>query len=157
MSFGFSVSDIVGCARLAYRLYDEFRNAPEACQTFAQELLLFHQVLMKIKSTIESEAGHLDHSDQAALSACLDSCKELLYVQIMGANMVPTKSDDMSLYMHESYPFHIHPHRFRLLQGWLQRFGERSFALRIPKLQRAISSQIEKLNVFLALYVFTIH
>ena len=100
MSFGFSVSDIYGCAHLAYMLYDEFKQAAGVCQEFSRGLLLFHQVLSKVKSTIESEPSHLSQSDQAALGACLDSCKELLYVQILGAAMVP-KDLNFESYTHE--------------------------------------------------------
>ena len=89
MIFGISVSDIYGCARLAYVLYDELKQAPGACRELARDLLLFHQVLLKTKSTIECEASRLSDSDEAALMICLGSCKELLYVQIAGAHMKP--------------------------------------------------------------------
>lgn len=160
MSFGFSVSDIVLCARLTYRLYDEFKQAPGACQEFARELLLFHQVLLKTKSTIECDLNRLSHSDQAALGACLDSCKELLYGQILGASKEPydMKESDFEFQCTPSDPL-VHPDvgQIRLFQGWRLKFGNRKFALRIPKLQRAISSHIEKLtalNVLLIQCVF---
>lgn len=72
MSFGFSVSDIYGCARLAYMLYDEFKQALGACQETARELLLFHRVFLKTKTTIECESSHLSQSDDAALGACFE-------------------------------------------------------------------------------------
>ena len=75
MGFGFGVSDICGCACLAYILDDEVKQAPGVCQESARELRLFHRVLLKTKSTIESGPSHLSQSDQAALGACLDSCK----------------------------------------------------------------------------------
>ncbi len=87
--FGINVSDIYRCARLAYVLYDELKQAPGACWEFARDLLLFHQVLLKSKSTIECEANRLSDSDEATLMICLDSCKELLYVQIADAHMKP--------------------------------------------------------------------
>lgn len=92
MSFGFSVSDIYGCARLAYKLYDEFKQAPGTCQEFARDLLLFHRVLLKTKSTIECETSYLSQSDQTVLGACLDIYKKLLYMQVIGAPMVPKKT-----------------------------------------------------------------
>lgn len=164
MSFGFSVSDIYGCARLAYLLYDEFKQAPGACQEFAHELLLFHQVLCKTESYIDFESRHLDHSDQAALSLCFDSCKELLYVQIMGAPMVPKDLEHINLGApNRKTSFLFNPSttstdrdQFRFL-ALRQKFGERKFALRIPKLQRAVSAHVEKLtafNVLIVQYVF---
>ena len=162
MSFGFSVSDIVGCAHLAYILYDEFKEAQGACQKFLRELLLFHQVLVKMYSTA-SQLELLDSSDQAALNSCLDSCKELLYVQIMGT---PTLPDDTSTVPEEYWDLKIYGCRdktdllvlspFEKPSVWnnlRRRLGARQFALRIPKLQNAISSHIEKLNILLALCV----
>lgn len=165
MIFGISVSDIYGCARLAYRLYEELKQAPGACRTFALELRSFHEVLMNVTSTIKSKASHLDHSNQAALSACLDSCKELLCKQILGVQEMPADLGeldfglyhsliDMSEYKGYRAPSHGDAGPFKT---WLQRFRKRTLALQIPKLQRAISAHIEKLNIFLALYVFANH
>lgn len=126
MSFGFSVSDIYGCAHLAYSFYRELREAPGACKEFSQELLLFSEVLSKTKD--------LRHSDKAALKACIDNCKELLYVQIGGASTVPKTN---RLEVSEGVTF------FRSLR---QRFRERQFASQLPKFQRAISARIEKLT-----------
>ncbi len=156
MSFGFSVSDIYGCACLAYRLYDEFKQAPGACQEFARELLLFHQVLLRTKSSLEYETSHLSHSDQAALGACLDSCKELLYVQITGAPKVPENLETIAFSTQDLQKKNFsHPpsDRTRFLRGLRQKFGERNFALRIPKLQRAISAHVEKLTAFNVLII----
>ena len=160
MSFGFSVSDIIGCARLAYRLYDGFKQAPGACQDFARDLLLFYNVLMKTKSTIELEVGHLNHPDKAALSACLDSCKELLYVQIMGIHKVPEDLEDVGYDKDDPQPgfvkYLIYGGTAYRFSGWSQKLEQRKLASRIPKFQRAISAHVEKLNTLLVLYVFMI-
>ena len=156
MSFGFSVSDIYGCACLAYRLYDEFKQAPGACKEFARELLLFHQVLLRTKSSLEYGTSHLSHSDQAALEACLDSCKELLYVQISGAPKVPENLDMIKFSTQDlrkndfSHPSSDHA---RFLRGLRQKVRERNFALRIPKFQRAISAHVQKLNALSVLII----
>ena len=162
MSFGFSVSDIVGCARLAYRLYEELKQAPGACSYFAFDLLHFHNVLMTANSTIEFEVGHLNHPEKAALSACLDSCKELLFVQIMGSQKVPEDWDlvlfdaDDPLSDFLKCPYYGGTRTSHGFHNWRQRLEERKLASRIPKLQRAISAHIEKLNALLILYVFMI-
>ena len=151
MSFGFSVSDIYGCARLAYLLYNELKQAPAACQDFARELLLFHQALLKTKTTIEAEISPLSDADGSALGICLDSCKELLYVQIIGATTVP---NDMSGINFGGYDPEgncvLHStstsNGKRFLPGLRQKIGARKFARQIPKLQRAISAHIETLT-----------
>lgn len=156
MIFGISVSDIYGCASLAYRLYDEFKQAQGACQDFARDLLLFHQVLMKTRLIMGDENSHLSDSDRVALEACLDSCKELIHVQIMGARRVPITLEEVGLKIDESStdllvrPCSAHG---SLLQGLRQRIVNRQFALKIPKLQRAISSHIEKLTALNVLVI----
>ena len=156
MSFGFSVSDIYGCARLAYLLYDELKQAPAACQDFAREFLLFHQALLKTKSMVEAEKSHLNDADGSSLGICLDSCKELLYVQIIGAAAVPKDLDkiDFGGYDPEGNCI-LHSasksNGKRFLPGLRQKMRERKFASRIPKLQQAISAHIETLTAFVVL------
>ena len=160
MIFGISVSDIYGCAHLAYRIYVEFNQAPGACQEFARDLLLFYEVLRKTGSAIDSSTSHLDDSDGAALRRCLDSCKELLCVHIIGAQKVPEDLTNAGFNL--CYPlldssWYGRPvFKGQVFQTWRYKFHQRRLALRIPKLQRAISAHIEKLNVLLILYVFMI-
>lgn len=112
-------------------------------------------MLLKTKSTIGSEISHLSDSDQATLGACLDSCKELLYGQIIGAAIVPRSLEEVEYNTHDSrkYFFFHHDDQMSFLRGLRQRYGERRFALRIPKLQRAISAHIEKLTAINVLIV----
>jgi len=62
MSFGFSVSDFVYCAQLAYKLSVEFKEAPGACRDFAAELVLFHQILLETQSLLKSKKHDLNDS-----------------------------------------------------------------------------------------------
>ena len=156
MSFGFSVSDIYGCARLAYLLYEEFKQAPGACQDFAKELLLFHQILLKTKSNIEAETSHLGQDDKIALEPCLENCKELLYVRIMGAATVPRHLDMIKAWGCDpkaEFFHHSTSDEKRFLRGCRQKLGERKFASRIPELQRAVSAHVEKLTAYNVLVV----
>ena len=149
MSFGFSVSDIYGCAHLAYSLYKEFKEAPGACRDLARELLLFHQVLLKTKSNIEAETSHIGNDDKIALETCLDDCKGLLYVQIAGAATVPRALDKPAFRGYDPSD----PSEKYLLRGLRQKLNEKKFASRVPKLQRAISAHVEKLTAFNVLIV----
>ena len=156
MSFGFSASDIYGCARLAYILYNEFKQAPGACQEFARDLLLFHQVLLKVKTTMESTTSPTSHADRVTLGTYLDSCKELLYVQTIGCPTVPRDLDKIDFNGYESnssFIFHSTPGDNRFLRGLRQKLGQRKFASRIPKLQRAISVHVEQLTAFNVLVI----
>ena len=121
MIFGISVSDIYGCARLAYRLYEEFKEAQEVCQELARDLLLFHQVLTKTRSAIDSETSHLSDSDRAALRLCLDSCKELLYVQILGAQKVPENFEMVEFDLDDPLPDNLGDFDKKLLWSSLSR------------------------------------
>ena len=165
MSFGFSVSDIYGCARLAYVLYNEFKQAPGVCQNFAKELLLFHQVLLNTQPSIEAEKSHLSHADETALDICLDSCRELLYVRIMGAAAVPRHLNKIKFWGWDpeiEFRLHSSTDEFRLysnyddkrfLRGVRHKLGERKWASRIPELQRAVSAHVEKLTAFNVLII----
>lgn len=157
MSFGFSVSDIIGCAHLAYVLYDELVQAPGACQNFAGELLLFREALLKTRSMIAAEKSYLSDADQSALGICLDSCKELLYVQIIGFAAVPKDWATIGLTgPGHCCAFHSPSNQLknkRFLSGLRQRLRERKFASRIPKLQQAISAHIETLTAFVVLSI----
>ena len=147
MSFGFSVSDIYVYARLAYKHYVDFNSATETCQEFRRDLLLFHQVLIQTGSAIDPETSHLSRSDRYALRLCLDSCKELLWVRILGGQKVPEDLEKVELdtgYL--GYPLsELFDHKystsanFDYLRIWRTRFRKRKLASRIPKLQCSIS------------------
>jgi len=153
MNFGFSLSDFVTLGELALKLYDEFKEAPGACRAFANELLLFHRILDKLGSNLQDD-NFLGASDYAALKACADSCKELIYVQIYGAARVPIPNQ-----MHGTTPgtfirldsgiLQRGPDGDdRFLRAWRQKWSERKFAARIPELQRAVTAHIQSLTAF---------
>ena len=159
MSFGFSVSDFYVCARLAYKLSEGFRCAPVACQEFKRDLLLFHHVLVKTGSAINSEPSHFTRSDRDALRLCLESCKELLCVRILGLQKVPEdfeKSGFNQLSDFFEFRYNNETRLGCLCHNWYRKFDIRKFASRIPDLQRAVSAHIEKLNALLILYVLMI-
>ncbi len=158
MSFGFSISDFFALGVLALKLYDEIRVAPGACRAFANELLLFHQILDKI-GCLREETELLGASDRVALKTCADSCKELVYVQIYGAACEPTvllnpgtiprtSSESSSLILQRGPDGED-----RFLRAWRQRWGERKFAARIPQLQRAVTAHIQSLTAFYTLII----
>lgn len=151
MSFGFSVSDFIALGALVLKLYDEFKEAPGACQAFAHELLLFHRILEKLGFELEGNVGHLENSDYAALKACADSCKELIYVQIYNSADVPS---DIPSFEH-FWQFTSNPQleTSGLLRRWRQRWADRKFAVRIPKIQRAVAAHIQSLTAFYTLII----
>lgn len=158
MSFGFSISDFFTLGGLALKLYNEFRVAPGACRAFANELLLFHQLLDKM-GYLREEIELLGASDRAALKTCADSCKELIYVQIYGAacgrtvlqipgTMPRTSSESISLILRRGPDGED-----RFFRAWRQKWGERKFAARIPELQRAVTAHIQSLTAFYTLII----
>ncbi len=151
MSFGFSVSDFIYCAQLAYKLSVEFKEATGACRHFTKELLVFHQILLKTQSLLENKKHDLDGSGQTMLAASAHSCKELLYVQILGCKNVPT---DIASLTFDNLPMFYEQGRF--LQGLRRKLGERNFYKKIPEFQAAISARIDALtavNVILIRYL----
>ena len=161
MSFGFSASDFVTLARMVLRVYDEFKEAPKACEAFRNELLLFHRVLSKTASLLKYDNLILCEKDRVALSVCIQSCKELLYVQIYGAAGTPNDDPNSDFTNNEDYEqttilYNPPNGDNRLFRGWQKKWGEKKFAAKIPKLQQAVSAHVQTLTglqVTLNLYV----
>ena len=171
MSFGFGISDFVCCGQLAYQLYTEFKDAPGDCQALAKELLLFHQVILKTQALVRRRGDVLDEAEQATLGLCLEMCEDILFVQIVGADsargclctgqggrLVQGRDGHLKLHF-VTTPMKDHDHtrspNFSPNYKYLlrQKFGERTFAKRIPKIRSAISTVIEKLTSFQVLTI----
>ena len=166
MSFGFSISDFVFCGQLAYELYTEFKEAAGECQAFAKELLLLHQVILKTEALIGRGNHELEEVDQATLGLHIDMCKDILFVQLAGEHGHPW--DGMPWHRHRLVSNGSGNLEFRhgkpsinvvdrTLHDWTclvrQKFEERNFAKKIPKIRAAISTVIEKLTSFQVLMV----
>lgn len=167
MSFGFGISDFVCCGQIAYQLYTEFKEAAGDCQAFAQELLLLHQVILKIEALIRYDK--LTEADQASLDLYLDMCKDVLFVQIAGVDRHQLKENltygqrmvsgsprnSELLYCNPSIESNVR--NVRNFRYWTfslrRRFEERNFAQKIPKLRAAISAVTEKLTSFQVLMI----
>ena len=93
MSFGFGISDFVCCATLAHKLSVELREGPRACLFFSRELVAFNRILLHTGSLSQAGQHHLDESGQTMLTATLNGCKELLYIDILGLNEIPENPD----------------------------------------------------------------
>ncbi len=173
MSFGFSVSDFICCGQLVYQLYTEFRQAAGECQAFAKELLLLHQVILKTEALIGRGNHVLDEAESATLDVCLDRCKDILFVQIADGDSFPLAGLAVRLAGRLSYGQRlvlIRPENpnfqhgklsmngyDRTLPAWIcsvrQKFEERNFAKKIPKIRAAISTVIEQLTSFQVLMI----
>ena len=96
------------------------------------------------------------------LRLCLDSCKELLCVRIMGGGKVRENLENLYfnllayLLVCFSRTYDPMSDHYWAFDTWRNRFEKRKLALRISDLQRAISAHIEKRNALLILYVYMI-
>lgn len=153
MSFGFSISDFIFCGQLTYKLYVELKEAPAACQSLSKELLLFSQVMWKTKLIIEKQKNDLDELDRATLVTCLESCKNILFIQILGDSSIPEElplPGDF-IWFDTSPAANDRWVRFHLRLG--ERIKQRRLALKIPKIQSEISAIVEKLTAFNVLLI----
>ena len=170
MSFGFGISDFICCGQLAYQLYIELKDAAGECQAFAKELLLLHQVILKTEALIIRTSGVLDDAEQATLDLCIDMCKDILFVQVAGVDSTfvdfdrgygerPTLSTvgglkpQLVISQMDYDDTTLPPKLTNLIYRVRQRFRERIFARRIPKIQSAISTVTEKLTSFQILVI----
>lgn len=164
MSFGFSVSDFMGLARMACKLYAESHEALANCEAFRRELYLFSETLVKTALLLRYNAPNdavLVESDKATLTACAQSCKELIYGQICGAANVPLDDDMIATGSHGISDLRIRPPssqdgHSRYLRSWRLKRADRKFAAKIPKFQQAIfahSQTLSALHTLIILYV----
>ena len=134
MSFGFSISDFVCLARLASQLHRELARAPGICESFREELFLFHRVLAGTARELEGKDNRLEESDKIALREGVKGCENLLYKEIGGID----DGGALKLDNVQSFP----------LKGFRQRWASRKLATKIPHFQQAISARIQALTAF---------
>ena len=157
MSFGFSLSDVAVLAAGVHRVYHEFKQAPGNNAAFAKELYSFHEILFAIGSEPSNKGMGCFFSDSAAFQACLNSCRELLYVQICGARDVfdgirtfdglgAPRASSISIRFEKNAIEIDRSNRFLCI--WRRKWAGRKFSLQIPKLQRAVAAHVQSLIAF---------
>ena len=152
MSFGFSISDIVGLSTAVFKLYNEFREAPGVCRAFAEELLHFHHILSSLGTHLQGNDVNCQYLAQDALQSCITSCEELVYVQILGAMDVPNGIRAIDALEKRKMIFYHSTDGFKYLP-WRSKWAERKFSVQVPKLQRTIAAHIQSLTAFNTLII----
>ena len=152
MSFGFSVTDFVTCAQIAGQVYDVLKTGSAKCEAFAEECLQFHHILLKLTENVQNlqrKNQPINHPDVEVLDSLLQSCRRLINQEIspylnetfvakvnyQSITKVPTE-DDYKCFRPEFTKWSSHKLR------------EAKFVRQIPRLQNAVSRQIEKLTAF---------
>ena len=124
------------------KLYNDFKEAPGICQAYSKDLLLFHDILTKTARLLnDSDVPYIRPKEIATLKACVQRCKELIYIEIYSTAGIPIEAmtyEDPSLNV--SLSFHGSDDDHRLLRGL------RKNASKIPQLRQAISVQIQTLT-----------
>ena len=147
MSFGFSVSDIVLLGRQAHRLYTEIKEAPEICESFRKEVHLFSETLIRTALLLLDQASALEEKDAKTLKACIHSCKELIYIQILD---IETPSSEVTSSYEWTYLTSKPRLEVSMFRAWRQKWAERKFAAKIPSHRRAISAHVHTLTALQA-------
>ena len=81
MSFGFSVTDFVTCAELAWKGYKLFVEGPGECKKLANDLCHFSYILRQIVASVNQDQVnniHVFDVDGSAYVALVSGCKEFL-------------------------------------------------------------------------------
>lgn len=165
MSFGFSISDFISCAQITWQVYDALKKGPAECQAFAEEFVLFHQVLVKMSENLRDVNRRLSMEEHDALSQHIVGFEKLCSL-IMGSNLRQYRTHG-GLFGQRGLPHNLNdPRKARdedvsgfisEIRSFSERIRTASFAKKIPKFQRAITAQVEKLtsfNVLLIQYPF---
>ena len=153
MSFGFSVSDVVGLATAVFKIYNEFKEASGICQTFAKELMNFHRILSIIGSQLPSSNVEGRRLDLAGLKACVTSCEDLVYVQILGARDVTSGIQEFQTSNGDSSKMVLCTPKRSIFIPWRLRLAEKKFSSQVPKLQRAVAAHVQSLTAFNTLII----
>ena len=177
MSFGFSISDFVICAQWAWYIYDALETGPAECQAFAKEVLFLHQILAKVHESLRDTNRYLSSEEGDALQRHIMNFEEF-YSSITDSKFEDFfgGSEQQSLYMQRT-PVHSQlfssealsllkdtesartwaetENNIRLLgiSKIRERIRAARFAKKIPKLQRSVTAQIEKLTAFNVLLI----
>ena len=141
MSFGFSVTDFVTCGQLAYKLYQEFRDAPGECAAFVRELSVFSTLVLHMGNL---EAAGLGPTSRASLEQFALECKGLLIMKILGFSEIPRdalKIDDQIVDIE-----HLVPWEKR--RGLSRRHAQFAQAIKLPKHRKYLNAQVAKMTAF---------
>lgn len=177
MSFGFGVSDLIYFSRLAWQIYEVVRTGPEACRSFAIEVLRFHNILERVAMTLEDELSELSVADTEFLDLMNLSCRQLLAeiceVQNLRDRRILLKdalfnpeiertktwtklygdfSEKDLPWDNEGY-YRVKDCYYRVedyywVSTWHRRLRDALFTKKIPKFQSAIAAEIGKLTAF---------
>ena len=165
MSFGFSISDFISLANITLQLYDVLKTGSAECQAFSRDMLLFHDILQKLARNIEAERSTYELRDRVILQEHSLACHAFLWLEVFDNAFLNQPHSFHEVY--ELEPFeedmpqlrwdqqikHLKPSALSQLQAKVR---SARFARKIPKLQRSVTAQIEKLtayNVLLMQYV----
>jgi hypothetical protein len=77
MSFGFSIGDVLVCAKMAWEIYTQIRNAPSEIQTIADDVALLHATLKSMNENVVRSAP-LASSDIDGMKMTMERCKRVL-------------------------------------------------------------------------------
>ena len=76
MSFGYGVGDCIVVGRLAWKMFEYFREAPEIFHNIHNEVLSLHTALERVKQTLCNAA--LQPDSQSELKIHLKNCDSVL-------------------------------------------------------------------------------
>ena len=166
MSFGFSVSDFLSIANVAYQIYETLKTGPGECQAFTYEMLMFYNILHRLAVNLDVNSATYRLADRAVLREHGRACYSFLWKEVLDRN-VPSP-------YHWPYDIHdiapceegsaesrwyskvkcLKPLSIAQAQATVR---NAMFARKIPKLRQLATAQIEKLtayNVLLMQYVY---
>ena len=159
MSFGFSISDFLGCAQLAWQIYEALKTGTVDCQVFAIDVLLFHGVLVKMGYTIRDIKHHLNADELSSLKRHCDHCEELLCSTIMGTFLPPHYREQIRKHAYQRSYDGIRAFDMKssgsqsLVLQFRERVRHASVARKIPDARRQITAQIEKMTAYNVLLI----
>lgn len=83
MSFGFSITDIFMCGKLAYDLYWVFMDGPSQCAEFAKDLEHFSVIINRAVWILRYEESSLTLQEKRMIQDVVSDCWAFLWTHIL--------------------------------------------------------------------------
>ena len=83
MSFGFSVTDVCMCGKIAYDLYRFFKDGPSQCADFAKDLEHFSVIVDRAVWIFQFEESSLTLREKRIIQDVVSDCWAFLWTHIL--------------------------------------------------------------------------
>ena len=128
MSFGCSISDILLCGRIGYKIHEHIKEGPTHCADFARDLRFLAVLIVRVGYKAEQRAKSMAEDDYKVLESVITECWQFLWTHLLDEH--PPRWEKRHAHLTEQ-PFDIP------LPGYLSSYLQRSLGKLTVRLRQA--------------------